>query len=135
MHMASQKGLNGRAPAGERNVLELESGLLAKLDLGDVRLTVPDGWEVYADEVVPTSAIDELATLGPPVMVDAGSGLIDEQTAVTRVAPAQLDELLHPIVDPSAEKSAKLFAKGLPAGPGGACGQVCVPECANTNPF
>ncbi|NQU41781.1 pyruvate, phosphate dikinase, partial [bacterium] len=31
---------------------------------------------------------------------------------------------LHPIVDPAAEKSAKVLAKGLPAGPGGACGQV-----------
>jgi len=41
-----------------------------------------------------------------------------------RVAPAQLDELLHPIVDPAAEKGAELIAKGLPAGPGGAVGQI-----------
>ena len=51
-------------------------------------------------------------------------GLITNETAVMRVAPAQLDELLHPIVDPAAEKTADLVAKGLPAGPGGACGQV-----------
>ena len=50
--------------------------------------------------------------------------LIDDSTAVTRVEPAQLDELLHPIVDPSAEKKVKPVAKGLPAGPGGACGQI-----------
>ncbi|HPR87865.1 MAG TPA: pyruvate, phosphate dikinase [bacterium] len=50
--------------------------------------------------------------------------LIDEQTAVMRLAPAQLDELLHPIVDPGAEKKATAIAKGLPAGPGGACGQI-----------
>ena len=50
--------------------------------------------------------------------------LIDEKTAVTRVAPAQLDELLHPIVDPSAEKKAEAFVSGLPAGPGGARGQI-----------
>lgn len=50
--------------------------------------------------------------------------LIDEQTAVTRVSPAQLDELLHPILDPAAEKKAALVAKGLPAGPGGAVGQI-----------
>jgi len=50
--------------------------------------------------------------------------LIDEKTVVNRLAPAQLDELLHPIVDPSAEKTAKPIAKGLPAGPGGACGQI-----------
>ncbi|MBD3871515.1 MAG: pyruvate, phosphate dikinase, partial [Acidobacteria bacterium] len=51
-------------------------------------------------------------------------GLIDKQTAVVRVKPEQLDELLHPIVDPAAEASADLIAKGLPAGPGGAVGQI-----------
>jgi pyruvate,orthophosphate dikinase len=50
--------------------------------------------------------------------------LIDEKTAVMRLKPAQLDELLHPIVDPKAEVIAKLLCKGLPAGPGGACGQI-----------
>jgi pyruvate,orthophosphate dikinase len=50
--------------------------------------------------------------------------LINKETAVMRVAPAQLDELLHPIVDPAAEKGAELIAKGLPAGPGGAVGQL-----------
>ena len=52
------------------------------------------------------------------------SKMIDEKTAVMRVQPAQLDELLHPIVDPKAEEDATLLAKGLPAGPGGAVGQV-----------
>ena len=51
-------------------------------------------------------------------------GLIDEMTAVTRVAPGQLDEVLHPILDAKAEKSAELIAKGLPAGPGGAVGRI-----------
>src|SRR5271157_1310995 len=50
--------------------------------------------------------------------------LIDEVTAVTRVEPAQLDELLHPIIDPAAEKSAVTILSGLPAGPGGACGKM-----------
>jgi len=51
-------------------------------------------------------------------------GLIDERTAVLRVAPAQLDELLHAIVDPEAEKGVEPFVTGLPAGPGGACGKI-----------
>ncbi|NLI24344.1 MAG: pyruvate, phosphate dikinase [Bacteroidales bacterium] len=51
-------------------------------------------------------------------------GLIDEKTAVLRVNPSQLDELLHPLLDPKAEKSAAVLAKGLPAGPGGAAGQI-----------
>ena len=50
--------------------------------------------------------------------------LIDEKTAIMRVKPEQLDELLHPIVDPAAEKGSKVIAKGLPAGPGGAAGQI-----------
>ena len=50
--------------------------------------------------------------------------LIDERTAVMRIKPSQLDELLHPLVDPEAEKNADALAKGLPAGPGGAVGRI-----------
>ncbi len=50
--------------------------------------------------------------------------LIDAETAIGRVDPSQLDELLHPIVDPETEKITDLLAKGLPAGPGGATGKV-----------
>ena len=50
--------------------------------------------------------------------------LIKKEEAVTRVTPAQLDELLHPIIDPAAEKEQKVLARGLPAGPGGATGQI-----------
>ena len=50
--------------------------------------------------------------------------MITEKDAVTRVSPAQLDELLHPIVDPKAEAKVKPLVKGLPAGPGGACGEI-----------
>jgi pyruvate,orthophosphate dikinase len=50
--------------------------------------------------------------------------LIKKEEAVMRVTPAQLDELLHPIIDPAVEKDQKVLAKGLPAGPGGATGQV-----------
>mgnify|MGYP001589275820 CR=1 FL=1 len=50
--------------------------------------------------------------------------LIKKEEAVLRVTPAQLDELLHPIIDPKVEVTHKPFAKGLPAGPGGAFGQI-----------
>ncbi|TRZ66176.1 pyruvate, phosphate dikinase [bacterium] len=50
--------------------------------------------------------------------------LIKKEEAVTRVQPSQLDELLHPVLKPEAENDAKKIAKGLPAGPGGAAGQV-----------
>jgi pyruvate,orthophosphate dikinase len=51
-------------------------------------------------------------------------GLIDEKKVVMRVDPAQLDELLHPICDPAAEKKVDVVVKGLPAGPGAAVGKV-----------
>jgi len=50
--------------------------------------------------------------------------LITKEEAVLRVSPAQLDELLHPIINPKAEAAAKVLAKGLPAGPGGASGMI-----------
>ena len=50
--------------------------------------------------------------------------LITKETAVLRVRPDQIDELLHPSVDSEAEKKAGVLAKGLPAGPGGARGRV-----------
>jgi pyruvate, orthophosphate dikinase len=49
-------------------------------------------------------------------------GLIDEKTAVLRVDPEQLEQLLHPMVDPSSK--AQAIAKGLPASPGAAVGMV-----------
>ncbi|NJD55645.1 MAG: pyruvate, phosphate dikinase [Nitrospirae bacterium] len=54
----------------------------------------------------------------------ASEKLIAKETALLRVKPEQLDELLHPSVDPVAEKLAVELAKGLPAGPGGAIGKV-----------
>ena len=50
--------------------------------------------------------------------------LIDEKTAIGRVEPTHLDQLLHPFVDPAAEKKAKVITRGLPAGPGGATGLI-----------
>jgi pyruvate,orthophosphate dikinase len=50
--------------------------------------------------------------------------LIDWETAVTRVPAEQLDQVLAPIFDRAAVKSAKVIAKGLPAGPGAASGKI-----------
>jgi len=51
-------------------------------------------------------------------------GLIDEKTALLRVEPNKLDELLHPVFDKKAIKAARVLAKGLPASPGAATGQI-----------
>ena len=51
-------------------------------------------------------------------------GEIDEKTALLRCEPNKLDELLHPVFDKEALKSAKVLTRGLPASPGAACGQI-----------
>ncbi|MDR3651370.1 MAG: pyruvate, phosphate dikinase [Paludibacter sp.] len=51
-------------------------------------------------------------------------GIIDEKSAILRIDPNRLDELLHPIFDKTAIKNAKLVAKGLAASPGAASGRV-----------
>ncbi|WP_321517135.1 pyruvate, phosphate dikinase [uncultured Bacteroides sp.] len=51
-------------------------------------------------------------------------GMIDEKTALNRVEPNKLDELLHPVFDKDALKKTKIIAKGLPASPGAATGQI-----------
>jgi len=50
--------------------------------------------------------------------------MIKKEEAVLRVSPSQLDELLHPILDPKDESTKKPVASGLPAGPGGAVGRI-----------
>ncbi|MFL5188057.1 MAG: pyruvate, phosphate dikinase [Microvirga sp.] len=52
----------------------------------------------------------------------ASEGLITQEEAVTRVEPAALDQLLHPTIDPKAER--KILATGLPASPGAASGEI-----------
>jgi len=51
-------------------------------------------------------------------------GMIDEKTAIKRVEPNKLDELLHPIFDKKALAEAKVLTKGLAASPGAACGKI-----------
>jgi pyruvate,orthophosphate dikinase len=52
----------------------------------------------------------------------ANEGLISKEEAVARVEPASLDQLLHPTIDPKAER--KVIATGLPASPGAASGEI-----------
>ena len=51
-------------------------------------------------------------------------GVIDEKSAILRIDPNRLDELLHPVFDKTAIKNAKLIAKGLAASPGAASGRI-----------
>ncbi len=90
-------------------------------DMQDIEFTIQEGrlW------MLQTRIGKRTGTAALNMAMDMlAEGMIDERTAVTRVKPEQLDELLHPIVDPAAEKTGELIAKGLPAGPGGAHGQI-----------
>ena len=59
------------------------------------------------------------------IAVDMQSeGLIDKETAVMRIEPAQIDQLLHPMFDAEELKEAEKLTKGLPASPGAATGQI-----------
>lgn len=51
-------------------------------------------------------------------------GYIDEKTALKRCEPNKLDELLHPVFDKEALRTAKALTRGLPASPGAACGKI-----------
>jgi pyruvate,orthophosphate dikinase len=90
-------------------------------DMQDIEFTIQDGrlW------MLQTRIGKRTGTAALNMAMDMlTEGRIDKPTAVLRVKPEQLDELLHPIVDPAAEAKAELIAKGLPAGPGGAFGQI-----------
>ncbi|MCR5070831.1 MAG: pyruvate, phosphate dikinase, partial [Bacteroidales bacterium] len=90
-------------------------------DMQDIEFTIQEGvlWMLQCRIGKRTG----LAALQMAVdMLD--EGMIDEKTAVTRVSPAQLDEVLHPILNAASEKEAKVVAKGLPASPGGAVGTI-----------
>ena len=90
-------------------------------DMQDIEFTIQNGrlWmlQTRVGKRTGTAALNM-------AMEMLSEGLIDKPTAVLRVKPEQLDELLHPIVDPDAEAKGDLIAKGLPAGPGGAAGQI-----------
>lgn len=55
-------------------------------------------------------------------MVDAG--MISKEEGILRINPEQINDLLHPMLNKKEEKSAKVIARGLPAGPGGSIGQI-----------
>jgi pyruvate,orthophosphate dikinase len=88
-------------------------------DMQDIEFTIEKG-RLY---MLQTRNGKRTAKAAIKIAVDmVAEGLIDEKTAVLRVAPSQLDQILHPSLDPKASK--KLIAKGLPASPGAASGQV-----------
>ena len=88
-------------------------------DMQDIEFTIEKG-KLY---MLQTRNGKRTANAAIKIAVDmVKEGLIDEKTAVLRVSPSQLDQLLHPSLDPKAKKT--VIAKGLPASPGAASGEV-----------
>ncbi|MCD8287219.1 MAG: pyruvate, phosphate dikinase [Porphyromonadaceae bacterium] len=90
-------------------------------DMQDLEFTIQDGklWLLQTRNGKRTGA-----AMVKIAMDMLRAGIIDEKTALKRMEPQKLDELLHPVFDKDAVKRAKVVAKGLPASPGAATGQI-----------
>lgn len=90
-------------------------------DMQDMEFTIENG-KLY---MLQTRNGKRTAGAALKIAVDlVKEGMIDEEEAVLRVEPQQLDALLHPQFDAAAMKKAKVIGKGLAASPGAACGKV-----------
>ncbi|GAP67861.1 pyruvate phosphate dikinase [Bacteroidales bacterium 6E] len=90
-------------------------------DMQDLEFTIQEGklWLLQTRNGKRTGAA--MVKIAVDMM---NEGMIDEQTALMRVEPNKLDELLHPVFDKNELKKTKVLAKGLPASPGAATGQI-----------
>src|SRR3954469_14977471 len=124
---AARERAGAKAPSMEETMPEVFAELSRVFDLlerhyremQDIEFTVERGtlW------MLQTRTGKRTAKAALRIAVDmANEGTISEEEAVLRVDPAALDQLLHPTLDPSAER--KVIAKGLPASPGAACGKA-----------
>ena len=124
---ASREEANDRKPSMEETMPEVFGQLVAIYqrleqhyrDMQDIEFTVQRG-TLY---MLQTRSGKRTAKAALKIAVDmAAEGLIDRTEAVARIDPASLDQLLHPTLDPAAERN--VIARGLPASPGAASGKV-----------
>lgn len=96
-------------------------------DMQDIEFTIQEGklWmlQTRVGKRTGNAALNIAMDMLHETLPDGGR-MIDERTAVMRVEPRQLDELLHPVLDPAEEERCTPLATGLPAGPGGAVGRI-----------
>ncbi|TDQ84490.1 pyruvate phosphate dikinase [Dongia mobilis] len=125
--IAGKKANNSTLPAMEETMPEVFQQLNAVraqlekhyTDMQDIEFTVQRG-TLY---MLQTRNGKRTAPAALKIAVDmCNEGLIDRKTAVARIDPASLDQLLHPTLDPKAKKD--VIARGLPASPGAASGKV-----------
>ena len=105
-----------------RELLQAETTLENHFkDMQDLEFTIQEGrlWMLQTRNGKRTGA-----AMVRIAMQMLAQGMIDEKTALLRVSPDRLNDLLHPIFDPAALKAAEVIARGLPASPGAASGQI-----------
>jgi len=114
--------LDEAMPEPYRHLVEIRRRLERHFrDMQDLEFTIEEGrlWMLQTR----TGKRNGVAAIRMAVEM-AEEGLISRKEAILRVRPEQLDELLHPRVDPRAEGKAEVIARGLPAGPGAGGGVV-----------
>src|SRR5437868_10965806 len=109
-----------RLPAAYEQLLDTMARLEQHYrDMQDIEFTVEEG-RLY---LLQTRSAKRTAAAALKAAVDmAGEGLINREEAIARIDPSQLDQLLHPMLDPKAEF--EVAARGLNASPGAACGKI-----------
>jgi len=114
--------LEERMPEQYKELDEIQNNLEKHYkDMQDLEFTIQDGklW------LLQTRTGKRTGAAMIKIAIDmVNEGMIDEKTAIMRQEPEKLDELLHPVFDKDAIKSATVVAKGLPASPGAATGQI-----------
>ncbi len=114
--------LEERMPEQYKELNEIQEKLEQHYkDMQDLEFTIQDGklW------LLQTRTGKRTGAAMIKIAIDmVNEGMIDEKTAVLRQEPEKLDELLHPVFDKKAIQSANVCAKGLPASPGAATGQL-----------
>jgi len=90
-------------------------------DMVDLEFTIEEGKLFLVQHRVGKRTATAALNIALDMLED---NFIDEKTCVMRITPEQLGQLLFPILDPQEEKKHTPIARGLPAGPGGAVGQI-----------
>jgi len=114
------EAMKARLPDAFEQLLETMRSLERHYrDMQDIEFTVEDG-RLYLLQTRSAKRTASAALKAAVTMVE--EGLISREDAVVRIDPGQLDQLLHPMIDPKAEL--EVAARGLNASPGAACGKV-----------
>ncbi len=120
----NMKSMHEAMPETYKELCEIRETLEnAYHDMLDIEFTIQDG-NLYMLQCRVGKRTGVAALTMAFDMLDEGR--IDESEVVMRISPAQLDELLHPILNAEDEKRHTVLAKGLPAGPGGAVGVIAL---------